>query len=241
VKLLTPSIDAAQYSSIGQYFYDLLTPALEPNGQRKDRFSFISTNKDADSLTSGTITAYGVRWETDGQGRQRAAFVETGSPAEAAGLTRGAQLVEILTPGTPDWYPNTGTTISFTWRPAPDQPTRNAIMNSAVISEDPVPLVRTFLSRKDNCGLSYFPIEFQGTNALGFGDYASGFAPTCPAADDFDHALGAADERLLATAMHHIDHGSCPEQAAVPQQLRNRVPVRRAGHLLPGKLIRRSE
>ncbi|MGH8443779.1 MAG: S41 family peptidase, partial [Solimonas sp.] len=32
---------------------------------------------------------------------------------------------------------------------------------------------------QDNCGLSYFAIEFSGFNAKGFGDYADGFAPTC--------------------------------------------------------------
>jgi hypothetical protein len=67
-------------------------------------------------------------------------------------------------------------------------------------------------SRKDNCGFSYFPIEFQGVNDLGAGDYASGFAPTCAANDDFEHALGSASERLLATALYHVDRGTCPAQ-----------------------------
>ena len=39
-----PLIDPAPYTNIGQYFHDLLTPALDPNGQRKDRFSFIVTS-----------------------------------------------------------------------------------------------------------------------------------------------------------------------------------------------------
>jgi carboxyl-terminal processing protease len=387
-----PAVDAAPYTDIGQYFHDLLTPALDSSGRRKDRFSFIATSKDANSMTSGTIAAYGVRWETDAQGRQRAAFIDEGSPAHAAGLARGAELVEVLTPGTPDWYPNTGSEISFTWRPAPGQPPRTATMTSAVLQENPVPLVRSLVSpagrqvayilfnahtrgaqdrlitaiaglqqtgpselvldmryngggflytaltlssmvagpttdgqvfeqlqfndkrqaetsaavfnfsgqlqvgetdfpagaplprlalprvylltsagtcsasesvvnslrgvgvdvvlvgeatcgkpygfsQKENCGLSYFPIEFQGTNALGFGDYASGFAPTCAAADDFDHALGATDERLLATALHHIEQGSCPEQAALPKSLGTRPAVLGARRLLPGKLI----
>src|SRR3546814_10855822 len=30
---------------------------------------------------------------------------------------------------------------------------------------------------EDNCGLTYFAIEFQGINAKGFGDYADGFTP----------------------------------------------------------------
>ena len=36
--------------------------------------------------------------------------------------------------------------------------------------------------RRDNCGFAYFPIEFKGANAKGFGDYINGFTPTCPVA-----------------------------------------------------------
>ena len=92
--------------NIGRYFHDLLTPELDPSGQRKDRFSFIVNQTDADSLLTGATTTYGVQWESDAQGRQRAAFVEAGSPAQAAGLARGAELVEVTSTGTPDWFPN---------------------------------------------------------------------------------------------------------------------------------------
>lgn len=37
-------------------------------------------------------------------------------------------------------------------------------------------------TQKDNCGISYFPIEFKGVNQKGFGDFANGFAPNCAAA-----------------------------------------------------------
>jgi carboxyl-terminal processing protease len=70
-------------------------------------------------------------------------------------------------------------------------------------------------TRKDNCAKAYFPIEFQGTNAKGFGDYSAGFAPTCAANDDLDHALGQAAEGQLANALHHLDTGLC---AAAPPQ-----------------------
>jgi carboxyl-terminal processing protease len=62
---------------------------------------------------------------------------------------------------------------------------------------------------KDNCGVSYFPIEFKGVNAKGFGDYADGFTATCPASDDFDHALGDTSERLLSIALNHRTTSSC--------------------------------
>ncbi|WP_206370503.1 S41 family peptidase [Solimonas marina] len=62
----------------------------------------------------------------------------------------------------------------------------------------------------DNCGTSYFAIEFQGVNNAGFGDYADGFTPDCAVDDDFDHALGDPSESLLATALSYRDSGACP-------------------------------
>ena len=53
---------------------------------------------------------------------------------------------------------------------------------------------------QDNCGTTYFAIQFQGVNQKGFGDYGDGFAPTCAVADDFDHALGDPAEGRLAAA-----------------------------------------
>ncbi len=69
---------------------------------------------------------------------------------------------------------------------------------------------------KDNCGISYFPIEFQGVNAKGFGDYANGFAPTCTVSDDFDHALGDPAEGMLAAALAHRATGACPAPRTKP-------------------------
>lgn len=75
---------------------------------------------------------------------------------------------------------------------------------------------------RDNCGVSYLPIEFAGVNDKGFGDYADGFEPTtgadtgtryvhgCSVGDDFAHALGDPSEAMLATALGHLDTGSCP-------------------------------
>jgi len=62
---------------------------------------------------------------------------------------------------------------------------------------------------QDNCGTTYFAIQFQGVNELGFGDYADGFAPTCAVADDFNHALGDPAEARLAMALGHRTSGSC--------------------------------
>ena len=78
-------------------------------------------------------------------------------------------------------------------------------------------------TRKDNCNRAYYPIEFQGTNAKGFGDYSAGFAPTCNANDDLDRRLGQADEGQLASALHHMDTGQCaatPTQGFMPQSVK---------------------
>ncbi len=70
-------------------------------------------------------------------------------------------------------------------------------------------------TRKNNCNRAYFPIEFQGTNAKGFGDYSAGFAPTCKANDDLDHALGQAAEGQLSSALQHMDTGQCASAQAL--------------------------
>lgn len=72
-------------------------------------------------------------------------------------------------------------------------------------------------TRRDNCGLSLYPIEFQGFNAREFGDYSAGFAPTCAGADDFSTALGNPAEGLLGIALRHIDIGACTASTAPPQ------------------------
>jgi len=73
----------------------------------------------------------------------------------------------------------------------------------------------------DNCGTTYFSIQFQGINYKGFGDYADGFIPTetpnygyevpgCAVEDDFSHALGDPAEGMLSTALDYAETGSCP-------------------------------
>jgi carboxyl-terminal processing protease len=72
---------------------------------------------------------------------------------------------------------------------------------------------------QDNCGTTYFSIEFQGVNAKGFGDYSDGFVPGgtagaavpgCQVADDFSHALGDPAEGRLAAALQYRANGTCP-------------------------------
>ncbi|UXH78747.1 S41 family peptidase [Roseateles amylovorans] len=76
---------------------------------------------------------------------------------------------------------------------------------------------------KDNCGYSYFPIEFVGTNNKGFGEYADGFVPGgsgttgvkgCAVRDDFTRQLGDQGEGMLAAALQYRTSSTCPAQAA---------------------------
>lgn len=79
----------------------------------------------------------------------------------------------------------------------------------------------------DNCGTTYFSIQFQGLNAKDFGDYPDGFKPAnsssiglalpgCAVADDFTHQLGDPDEFRTAAALNFRDsnHQTCPTVAS---------------------------
>jgi carboxyl-terminal processing protease len=80
---------------------------------------------------------------------------------------------------------------------------------------------------QDNCGTTYFSIEFEGVNAQGFGDYPDGFSPAntasspgvtvpgCSVGDDLTHALGDPAEANLAAALGYLGGEACPAAAAV--------------------------
>lgn len=78
---------------------------------------------------------------------------------------------------------------------------------------------------EDNCGVTYFTIQFQGVNDKGFGDYADGFSPEnsnaafavkvpgCAVSDDLGSALGDENEPMLAAALAYRETGSCAASA----------------------------
>jgi hypothetical protein len=78
--------------------------------------------------------------------------------------------------------------------------------------------------RKDNCGFAYFPIEFQGSNAKGFGDYTAGFKPTCTVTDDPDTPAGSDTDPLLGAALAHMDTGSCVPDTSTSRLLQSAEP-----------------
>lgn len=96
---------------------------------------------------------------------------------------------------------------------------------------------------QDNCGTTYFSIEFKGDNAQGFGDYANGFSPAnstqltnavlpgCSVADDFAHALGDPAEGCLAAALAYRTAATCPTPpsgAGPAAAIASRLAVHRA-------------
>ncbi|XOV82655.1 MAG: S41 family peptidase [bacterium] len=110
----------------------------------------------------------------------------------------------------------------------------------------------------DNCGTTYFSIQFRGINAQGFGDYADGFIPSenpvetvevrgCEVADDYSRPLGDPTEARLSTALDYIATGQCivPVRAS-PQSAAKQLNLQRSGGLaleksghMPGMVIRR--
>jgi len=76
----------------------------------------------------------------------------------------------------------------------------------------------------DNCGTTYFTIQFRGVNAMNFGDYTDGFSPEntdpqgivgvtvpgCSVADDFTAQLGDPTEGRLAAALMYRATQTCP-------------------------------
>jgi carboxyl-terminal processing protease len=71
----------------------------------------------------------------------------------------------------------------------------------------------------DNCGTTYFSVEFKGANQVGFGDYADGFAPTCQVGDDVARELGDPAEARFAAALSYRQTGVCPAPSASAKSL----------------------
>lgn len=80
----------------------------------------------------------------------------------------------------------------------------------------------------DNCGITYYTIQFAGVNHKNFGAYADGFVPSttasnqeakvkgCVVADDYNHQLGTETEPLLAAALKFRKDGKCPVPPSPP-------------------------
>jgi len=82
----------------------------------------------------------------------------------------------------------------------------------------------------DNCGTTYFSVQFQAANDKGFGDFADGFSPEnasslgavsvpgCFVNDDFESPFGDVSEPMLAMALQYRETGTCPSNSSKSQQ-----------------------
>ena len=101
---------------------------------------------------------------------------------------------------------------------------------------------------RDNCGTTYFSIQFKGANDKGFGDYPDGFSPAnatgsigvpvagCSVADDFDHALGDPQEARLEAALGYHGQRDLPGRARHPVRGGSRRRSTRARRDAPADL-----
>lgn len=102
----------------------------------------------------------------------------------------------------------------------------------------------------DNCGTTYFSIQFRGVNARSFGDYSDGFTPSssittssgasatlpgCTVNDDFTHALGDQNESLLFVALGYRASSSC---GVPPAGLSSGMSAKQAVRVAEGYLVR---
>lgn len=90
---------------------------------------------------------------------------------------------------------------------------------------------------EDNCGSTYFTVQFKGENHLGFGDYADGLIPAslpeagrqdqvqgCPIEEDYLNALGDEQELLLSSALYYLANNACPEVIPTVNQFTSSSP-----------------
>lgn len=85
----------------------------------------------------------------------------------------------------------------------------------------------------DNCGTTYFTIQFDGVNDKGEGGYSDGFTPMnapisagilqngCYVPDDLSVQLGLESEPLVAAALEYRNTGTCPaitKSAKIPSK-----------------------
>ena len=85
----------------------------------------------------------------------------------------------------------------------------------------------------DNCGTTYFTVQFRGINDRGFGDYTDGFVVAseddgmanvrgCQVADDFTQPLGSPSENRLEVALAHRAGQGCIVPATAQSGVRQK-------------------
>ncbi len=161
------------YNNPLTYFDLLKTTAITPSGQDKDKFHFTYDSTEWDLLSqSGVSAGYGAQWVLLSETPPRNVFVaytEAGSPATAAGLARGAEILEVdgvdidaNSPADVDTinaglFPsNTGESHTFLIRDQGAVTTRSIMMTSANITSAPVQNVKVLTTATGRVGYMLF-------------------------------------------------------------------------------------
>jgi len=148
-----PSVDPAAYATPAAYFAVLKTQAVTASGKPKDRFHFTYPTAEWEALSqSGVQAGYGAQWAVLSPAPPRevvVAYIEPGSPAAAAGLARGAQVLAVdgvdLANGTDvttlnaGLFPSTsGESHSFSILDSGAAVSRTVVLSSANVVSHPV-------------------------------------------------------------------------------------------------------
>lgn len=153
-------------------YFDLMkTFALTPSGAPKDQFHFTFDTEAWLALSqSGVSAGYGAEFELLSASPPREiviAFVVAGSPAAAAGLARGTQIlavdgVDVVNGADTDTlnaglFPaSAGETHQFVVQDVGSTTSRSVSLLSAQITEDPVPTAATFDTARGPVGYMLF-------------------------------------------------------------------------------------
>src|SRR5262249_21671870 len=94
-----PSVNPGDYATAVTYFEALKTPAITASGKPKDQFHFTYATADWEALSqSGVQAGYGLQWALLAARPPRklvVADVDPGTPAAAANVARGAEVLTI--------------------------------------------------------------------------------------------------------------------------------------------------
>ncbi len=169
-----PDIDPGKYATTAAYFPLLKTAALTSTGRPKDRFHFTYPTSQWEQMSqAGIDIGYGVTWDVAVGAPPRqvyAAFVWTGYAAAAAGIARGAQILDIdgvdmvnatdsasLATLNRGLSPTTaGESHTFTLLDPGASAPRTVTLQAAAVTETPVPLVKTFPTGTGTVGYILF-------------------------------------------------------------------------------------
>ena len=169
-----PDRDPAATPAVEDYFNLLKTTATLPSGAAKDRFHFTYNTAEYQALAqSGAQVSYGILWaleQATPPRRLRVQFVEPGSVAATAGITRGAELITadgidvvndntssgVQTLNAAAFPSSSGATHQFVFRERGSTATRSVSMQAVTTVFNPTPVVRVLPTTLGNVGYLLF-------------------------------------------------------------------------------------